>query len=155
MISAILTFLGGSAFRMVWGEVSSYLNKKQDMAHERDLMILQSELDDKTHIRQMENIRLQNELGVKVIEVQRDADVARAEAQAFVEAMKDSFKPTGIFWVDLWNGIIRPQFAQLALLLWFLKVMSQNFVMDEWDMGLAAGVLGYFIADRSLGKRGK
>ena len=154
-MTAILTFLGGSAFRMIWGEVSAYLSKKQDHMHEMDLMQLQSSLEDKAHLRQMEALRLQNELGVKMVEVQRDADVAREEAKAFTEAMKDAFKPTGIFWIDVWNGIIRPQFAQLALILWFLKLCAQNFIMDEWDMGLVAGILGYFIADRTLGKRGK
>jgi len=155
MLSAIFTFLGGSAFRMIWGEVSSFISKKQDHLHEQDLMRLQAELDDKAHARQMENLRLQNEYGLKVIEVQRDAAVAEEEAKAFTEAMKDAFKPTGIFFVDAWNGTIRPQFAQLALILWFLKVLNQNFVMDEWDQGLAAGILGFFIADRTLGKMKK
>lgn len=155
MLSAIFTFLGGSAFRMVWGEVSSFLNKKQDHQHEMDLMKLQSDLEDKAHLRQLESIRLQNELGVKMVEVQKEAEVAGEEARAFTEAMKDAFKPTGIFFIDAWNGSIRPQFAQLALVLWFLKLLEQGFVMNDWDMGLAAGILGFFIADRSLGKRNK
>lgn len=92
MLSALFTFLGGSAFRMIWGEVSSFVNKKQDHLHEQDLMRLQAELDDKAHARQMENLRLQNEYGIKVIEVQRDAAVAEEEAKAFTEAMKDAFK---------------------------------------------------------------
>lgn len=155
MLSALFSFLGGSAFRMVWGEASAYFNKKQDHQHEVEMLKLQSELEDKASQRQLESLRLQNELGVKMVEIQRDAEVSTEEAKAFTEAMKEAFKPTGIFWIDAWNGTIRPQFAQLALVLWFLKLVSQNFVMDEWDMGLVAGVLGYFIADRSLGKRGK
>lgn len=155
MLSAIFTFLGGSAFRMIWGEASSYFNKKQDHKHEMDLMTLQSDLEDKAHLRQLESIRLQNELGVKLVESQRELAVSTEEAKAFTEAMKDAFKPTGIYWIDAWNGSIRPQFAQLALVLWFLKLLIQGFVMNEWDMGLAAGILGFFIADRSLGKRGK
>lgn len=34
MIEAILSFLGGSTLRMVWGEVSAYLTRKQDHQHE-------------------------------------------------------------------------------------------------------------------------
>lgn len=155
MLSALFSFLGGSAFRMIWGEASAYFNKKQDHQHEKEMLTLQSDLEDKAHQRQLESLRLQNEMGVKMVEIQRDAAVATEEAKAFTEAMKEAFKPTGIFWIDAWNGTIRPQFAQLALVLWFLKLAAQNFVMDEWDMGLVAGVLGYFIADRSLGKRNK
>lgn len=154
-MTAILTFLGGSAFRMIWGEASSYFNKKQDHQHEIEMLKLQSELDDKANQRQMESLRLQAEMGVKMVEIQKDAAVATEEAKAFTEAMKEAFKPTGIFWIDAWNGTIRPQFAQVALILWFLKLCTQNFVMDDWDMGLVAGILGYFIADRSLGKRNK
>lgn len=155
MLSALFSFLGGSAFRMIWGETSAYFSKKQDHQHEVEMLKLQSELEDKASQRQLESLRLQNELGVKMVEIQRDAEVAAEEARAFTTAMRDAFKPTGIFWIDAWNGTIRPQFAQLALVLWFLKLAAQNFIMDEWDMGLVAGVLGYFIADRSLGKRNK
>ena len=37
-MSALISFLGGSAFRMVWGEVSSYFNKRQDHQHEMERM---------------------------------------------------------------------------------------------------------------------
>lgn len=33
MITALLSFLGGNVFRMIFGEVVSWLNKKQDHAH--------------------------------------------------------------------------------------------------------------------------
>jgi hypothetical protein len=57
--------------------------------------------------------------------------------------------------VDIWNGIIRPSAATIALVLWCLKLASQNWKMDEWDVTLAGTVLGFFFADRSLGKRNK
>jgi hypothetical protein len=34
VITTILSFLGGSVFRMLWGEISSWMNKQQDHAHE-------------------------------------------------------------------------------------------------------------------------
>lgn len=155
MFTGLLSFLGGSAFRMVWGELSSWMNKRQDHEHEIERMKLEGDLADRAHQRQQDIIRLQAELGVKQIEVQRDADVSREEAQAFSFAMKDAFKKTGIAVVDIWNGIIRPQFAQIALVLWVYKVWNQKGVMDSFDMELAAGVLGFFIADRTLARRGK
>jgi hypothetical protein len=155
MFSALISFLGGSVFRMVWGEVSAFVSKRQDHAQEIERMRLQGELDDKAHARSQDTIRLQAELGVKQIEVQRDAALMQSDADAFTTAMRDAFKPTGVYWVDLWNGVIRPQFAQIALLLWLAKVVGQGFVMDDYDRDMVGAVLGFFIADRSLGRRGK
>lgn len=32
MFSALFSFLGGSVFRMIWGEVANFVQKKQDHA---------------------------------------------------------------------------------------------------------------------------
>lgn len=155
MIEALLSFLGGSVFRMIWGEVSAWYNKKQDHAFELERLRLQTEIDDRNHQRTQEMLRLQNELGIKSVEAKAVADVATAEADAFARAMENAFKPSGWAFVDIWNGIIRPSAATIALLLWVLKLNSQNWVMQEWDITLAGTVLGFFFADRSLGKRNK
>ena len=155
MFSALFAFLGGSAFRMVWGEISAWLQKRQEQQQELERMRLQDQLETGRHQRDMERIRLTAELGIKEVQIKADAALSKAEADAFVEAMRDAFRPTGIALVDIWNGVIRPQFAQLALLLWFAKVVGQGFVMDAYDMELSCAVLGFFVADRSLGRRGK
>lgn len=155
MIEALVSFLGGSVFRMIWGEVSAWYNKRQDHAFELERLRLQTEIDDKAHQRNQESLRLQNELGIKTIEAKMEADVATAEADAFAKAMENAFKPSGWAVVDIWNGIIRPTAATIALVLWVLKLNSQNWKMEEWDITLAGTVLGFFFADRSLGKRGK
>ncbi len=155
MIEALFSFLGGSVFRMIWGEVSAWYNKKQDQKFEIERMRLQSELDDRQHQRTQEALRLQSELGIKTIEAQAVANVATAEAEAFGRAMEQAFKPSGWAVVDVWNGVIRPSAATIALLLWVLKLNSQQWKMDDWDITLAGTVLGFFFADRSLGKRGK
>ena len=97
------------------------------------------------------------ELGVTTIHVQADADVARSEAQAFVEAQARAAVPTGIWLIDAWNGSIRPAFGTLALVL--VLLLCQHF---EWDMTKAAGVsdvvysiIGFYFADRTLKKAGK
>lgn len=154
-MSALLTFLGGSVFRMLWGEISSFINKKQDNAHELEMLRLQSELDDAAHKRTLEQLNLQAALGVRTIEVQKDADVARAEADAFSAAMSNAFKPTGFVLVDVWNGVIRPSAATIVLVLWSAKLAGQGFVMDGWDKEISGVVLGFFFADRTLGKRWK
>jgi hypothetical protein len=155
MFSAFFSFLGGSVFRMIWGEVSSFVSKRQDHAHEIEMLRLQRELDDAAHQRKLEHIRMSHELNIRQIEVQSDADEARGAADAFTEAMRNAFKPTGFRLVDVWNGVVRPSFATLCLALWTAKVAGQGFYMDEWDTSLLAGIVGFYFADRSLGKRGK
>lgn len=155
MFAALLSFLGGSVFRMIFGEISSFLTKRQDHAHEVALLTLQAQLDDKRHARDMENIRLQAELKVQQIAVQSDADVAKGDADAFTEAMKNFGQPTGIWWVDSWNGSIRPAFATLCLGLWFAKLMVQDWKMDEFDISMMAVIVGFFFADRTLRRNGK
>ena len=97
----------------------------------------------------------QAELGIKTIEAQAIAAVDKAEADAFGIAVSQAFKPTGYSVVDIWNGIIRPCAATIALVLWVMKLASNKFVMDDWDRELGGAILGFFFADRSLGKRGK
>jgi hypothetical protein len=155
MIEALFSFLGGSVFRMVWGEVSAWYNKKQDHAFEIERLRLQGDLDAAQHTRTQEMLRLQNELGIQMVEAKAEADIGVEEAEAFTKAMQNAFKPTGWAFVDIWNGIIRPAAATIALTLWILKLNSQNWLMQEWDITLAGTVLGFFFADRSLGKRGK
>lgn len=40
MISALLSFLGGNVFRLMFGEIVAFLNKKQEHAQELDRMRL-------------------------------------------------------------------------------------------------------------------
>jgi S-formylglutathione hydrolase FrmB len=108
MLAALVSFLGGSVFRMVWGEVSNFVNKRQDHTFEIERLKLQSDMDDRAHQRTQEAIRLQSELGVKTIEAQAESNVLTAEADAFTEAMKNALTPTGIYGVDTLSGQQRP-----------------------------------------------
>ena len=155
MIEALLSFLGGSVFRMIWGEASAWLNRRQEHQHEIQRLTLQRELDDRAHARSLEALRLQHDLGIQTVRVKAEADVAVAEAAAFGKVMQAAFKPTGITLVDAWNGIIRPAGATIALALWVAKLNAQGWVMQDWDIALSATILGFFYADRALGKRGR
>lgn len=141
--------------RAAWGEISAFINKRQDHKHEIEMLRLQAELDDKAHQRTLEAQKAQAELGIKTIEAQAIAAVGKSEADAFGMAVANAFKPTGYSVVDIWNGIIRPCAATIALLLWVLKLYANKFVMDDWDRELGGAVLGFFFADRSLTKRAK
>lgn len=150
IISALLSFLGGSAFRMIFPEIAGYFSKRQDNENEIARMRVQADLDKAKHEQDQERIRLQAELGVKEVVVQADADVSRMEAQAFVEAMKTANQKTGITWVDAWNGVIRPLAASIAIMLWILALYSSHFVMGDWDKELVCVILGFFFASRAL-----
>jgi hypothetical protein len=154
-MSAILSFLGGSAFRMVWGEVSSYFTKRQEHQQELERTRLQAELEAGRHERDMARIRLQSDLKVQEVKVVGDLAIQKTEADAFVEAIKAAAKPIGIWWVDAWNGSIRPAMATIALAMWVLALYRAGFIPTDWDKELIAGILGFYIADRTLGKRGK
>lgn len=155
MFEAFLSFLGGSIFRTLWGEISSWVSKKQDHLYEMERLEQQARLDDLAHQRMQAALTLQHELGLKMVAAKTEADVATAEAGAFAKVMDSAFRPTGYAFVDIWNGVIRPSAATIALTLWVLKLHHQGWNMDDWDVTLAGTVLGFFFADRSLGKRNK
>lgn len=154
-MSALISFLGGSAFRMLFGEISSFFSKKQEHKFEQQRMLLQGKLDGEQHSRNLQSLKVQAELGVKTIQVQADADVARTDAEAFREAMIAARAPSGIKWVDGWNAAIRPAFGTAALILWALMEHRSGWAFGAWSMDLCGVVIGYFFASRELGKRGK
>jgi hypothetical protein len=63
--------------------------------------------------------------------------------------------PTGIFLVDLWNGVIRPSAASIALFLWVRALNEQGWHMSPWDQELVGAILGFFFAHRFMAARGK
>jgi hypothetical protein len=155
-ISAILSFLGGSMFRMLWGELSAYFNKKQDHKHEVELLKLQDQISAAQHERNLAAIKIQAGMQVKVIEVAAQGDVDRTLAKAWEAAVEATARSTNIWFVDLWNATIRPLGATWALSMlsanefgWLSQPLSENTQM------VAYAFIGLFVADRTLGKKGK
>lgn len=154
MISAILSFLGGSAFRMIWGEVSAFVTKRQDHQYELERMRMQADLEAERHLRQLESIRLQSELEIKVVQVKSEAAVDELETSAWLEAVKSTAKSVGVAWVDAWNAVIRPGLATWAIAMLTLNEFGA-FVITEGTASVCYAALGIYLADRALGKRGK
>jgi len=152
MLSALLSFLGGSAFRFLVGTVIDLLKAKQEHAQQLELMKLQSQLEAERAERTNATIRLQAELGVKQVEAQGAAAVSVSEARAFEEAQKVANTPTGIRFIDAWNGTIRPGAATISLAIWILSIVKNAFAIVEWDKNLVASILGYYFADRHIAK---
>lgn len=153
MFSALFSFLGGSIFRAVWGEVAAAFTKWQDHKNEMEALQVQMQLDAANHAREMERLKLVSDLGIKEVQVKSDADIQKADADAFVEAMKTVNIQTGITWVDAWNGSVRPAAATTALLLWWGVLLSNNFTMTDWDKELVGVILGFYFAHRVFSAR--
>ncbi|NVO06914.1 MAG: hypothetical protein HXX19_13755 [Rhodoferax sp.] len=154
MITALFSFFGGSVFRMLWGEISHWLTSGMDHRQEMDRMRLQAELDVAQHARNLEAIRVQADLGVKVIQVQAEAAIGQIEAQGWLEAVKATTIQTGIRWVDAWNATIRPGVATWAIAMISLAEFHV-ITMSEFAASVASAALGIYLADRNLAKRGK
>jgi hypothetical protein len=154
-MSAIVSFLGGSAFRAIWGGISKYIDARQEHRHELERMELQGKLDASQHERNLAAQRLQSELGIKVIETQGAQALAQTDAEAFSAAVKLAATPTGIPWVDGWNGSIRPAYATVALALWVFALYERNWLLAAWDMELSASIAGFYFADRALRRSGR
>lgn len=155
MITALISFLGGNVFRLIFGELVSYLNKRQDHAQEIERMKLQGEEDAAQHGRQQAAIKMQAELGIKTIQVQAEASIGEIEAQGWFEAVKGSAAITGLKWVDGWNAIIRPGVATWSIMMLTLGEIGAIAQLSDNVTALAGCALGIYLADRSLFKRGK
>lgn len=154
ILSTIFSFLGGSVFRMLWGEISAYFSKQQDHKHEVERMRLQGELDAAQHARNLEAIKVQADMQVKVIEVAAQGEVDKTVAEAWEAAVKATATQTGIWLVDLWNGLVRPVLATTAIGMWIGHVVGW-WALDQDSWMLVGAVLGIYVADRTLFKRGK
>ena len=154
MLSALLSFLGGSVFRMIWGEVSAALTRRQDHRHEIERMRLQADLEAAAHDRNQAAIRMQAELGIQVVRVQSEADTARIEAEGWLDAVRSTGRSVGVAWVDAWNAVIRP-----AVATWSVGMLTCSefglFSISESTASVCFAALGIYLADRTLGKRGK
>lgn len=155
ILSTIFSFLGGSVFRMLWGEISSFINKKQDHEYELDRMKLDSLIADKAHTRNIESLRLQTELGIKEIQVKGDVAISETEANAWLDTVRSTSKLIGNKFIDAWNGIIRPLVATWTILMISIDFAQRGWVLDENGWMLASAALGIYLADRTLFKRGK
>ncbi len=154
IFSALLSFLGGSAFRMIWGELSAWLNKRQDHQHEIERLRLQADLDERAHQRRMESVRFEAEQQVKIIHVQAEAAVTQIEAEGWLEAVKATGRKVGVAWVDAWNSAIRPGLATWGVVMLTLEAFALAQI-TEGTASVIFAALGIFVADRTLGKKGR
>ena len=153
-MGALLSFLGGNAFRLLFGELFAAFTKHQDHKQEMERIKLQAQLDAAQAERQQAGIKLQAELGVKTIQIQGDTDVARIEADAWLEAVKSTGRQVGVKLIDGWNASIRPGVATWSVVMLTIEAAGLV-VLSEFTVSVCAAALGIFLAERNLAKRGK
>jgi hypothetical protein len=154
-MSALISFLGGSAFRAIWGEISSAWTRYQDHKHELAMMEVQAKIDAQRHSQQMEMIVRQAELGIKTVQVQAEAKVSELETDAWLEAVRGVNKQTGIEWLDTVRGLVQPVLAYIAIILWVAALGEQGWKVTDWDKELISAIFGMYLANRHLSSRGK
>lgn len=114
LLSTILGLIGGAL-----PDVLKMAGKAQDASHERALLLLQAEL-------QLKSAQATADAKFREIE----AGVYAAEAQAMREYVgklwESQSKPTGIKWLDAFNGSLRPTFVSLCMIMF--AVLAVPFV---------------------------
>lgn len=154
-MGGLISFLTGSAFRMVWGEVSHWFTAKQEHAQEIARMQLQESIDAAKHLRDMDALRLQSDLGIKEIEAKSEAAIEQIDTEAWKVAVGSIGTTTGVAFIDAWNQSVRPLLATLSIAMVVFEVAALGFALNDWHRELVGAVLGLYVADRSLAKRGK
>lgn len=154
-MSAFVSFIGGSFFRMAFGWATNYFDKKQEHSFEIERLKLQSAIDKATHERNLEALKLQSDLGIKTITAQRDADIDRLDAEATLSNVEATKIITGVKWVDAWNSCIRPAGATLGYVILICSIYTAGWVVSATIFELVCSMLGLYFGGRIMEKRGK
>lgn len=148
MFSGLISFLGGTAFRWLFGEALEFLKRRQETAAEIQMLRLQHDLERERHQWQQQAIQAHAEMGIKVIEAQADAAERTGAAEAFLAAVQGINQASQrADWIGAWNAAIRPLLATVAiaaLLGESLGLMTLSALFAE----VSCAVLGVFVGER-------
>lgn len=151
---SLFSFLGGTVFRLVFGEIMAFLNKRIDHAHELAMLDKQQALEERRAVLQQAAAEQQTKLGIEMIAAQREAAADLLDGETFLMGVKATMIQTGIRWIDGWNALIRPGAATWAIVMLTLEAAALLTLSDDCREVVSAA-LGLFLADRSLARRGK
>lgn len=150
MFSGLLSFLGGTAFRWILGEFFGFLKARDEHKAELERTRLQIELERERASLQRAAAQQAADLGVKVIEAQSEAAAEAAAALAHLRAIEGvneaSKRPD---WIGAFNAFIRPELAQVAILLLVADAIWPDAVtLTPLMLELFCAVLGVFVGER-------
>jgi len=153
-MGGLISFIGGSAFRLICGEISHYFTASQEHKQEIERMQLANTEAAAQHARNIESLKLQNDLDVKIVHVKSEAAIDEIDADGRNEVVKSTARVIGIAWIDAWNASIRPALATWAVIMLTLSDFGV-ITISAFVVEVAGSILGVYVADRQLMKRGK
>ena len=147
-MSALFSFLGSAAFRWLMGEVMGMVKAREERNAEIAMLQLQHNLDREREEWRRQSVKEAAEQGVKLVEAQSVAAQSQADAM-MLEAIRQIGVPSGIKWLDAWNGGIRPFLATVSILVLVGSVLFPAHVVITGLFGeIVAGVLGLYVGGR-------
>lgn len=149
-MSGIISFIGGTAFRWLFGELLGFLKARDEHRAEVERMKLQHDLDRDKHEWQQQAMAAAAAQGIKVIEAQREAHTAAVADDAFLAAIQGvNAASTRADWIGAWNACIRPFLATVAILLLVGQALAPSVVvLSALVLDLICAVLGVFVGER-------
>lgn len=148
-MSALFSFLGSAAFRWLLGEVLGMVKAREERNAEIAMLQIQHNLDREREEWRRQSVREAAEQGVKLVEAQSVAAQSQASDAMMLEAIRQIGVPSGIKWLDAWNGGIRPFLATVSILVLVGSVLFPAHVVITGLFGeIVAGVLGLYVGGR-------
>jgi hypothetical protein len=149
-MGGILSFLGGTAFRWLFGEVIGFFKARQEHAQELERMRLSADLERARAELQRQAIQQAADMGVRIVEAQSAAAAEKLAGEAFLAAVQganDAGKRAD--WIGAWNACIRPLLATVSIVLLVGQAVApQVFVLTALTLELICAVLGVFVGGR-------
>lgn len=149
MFTALFTFFGGTAFRWIFGEVIGLIKERDSDKREIERMRLQFEQDAQRQQWQQAAIKAAADAGLKLVEAKAEASREEWSDRAFLAAVGATSKPSGIKWIDGFNALIRPELAQVSILLIVGNALfPTHVVLQGVVLEVICGALGLFLGGR-------
>ena len=146
--SAFISFLGGTAFRLLLSYLMDRYTVRQEHYYELQRIKIQDEIEANVHARNLQALRVQSDLGIQVVESQRAYDATLFDNMQFEKAVESVSKPTGNTKIDAINSLIRPLLAVTCIGVWIWNIYAKRGVLTSWDLELIAATLGVFVGSR-------
>lgn len=125
----------------IWG-------KSQDFKQEMQVRKLELEFRREDHKMAMERAGKEAELRMNESYYDALTEESKANREQMVELIRQQFAPTGIWWVDVFNSLLRPVCAAIVMLLFFVAVASYIFGVGAVNASFAlkmAELFGFMV----------
>lgn len=148
-MTALISFLGSASLRWLLGELLGIFKAREDRRAEIEMLRLQADLERERAERQRLAVQDAAAAGVKLIEAQREASAGEMQDRMMLAAVEAIGRPSGIGWVDGWNGAIRPALASASILLLIGSAIWPAHIVLTGALGeVVCGVLGLYVGGR-------